>query len=557
MSAWRLISSDDTPWTEPLWNGGGPIEVDGGSIRHLILDADHSANALSESVLEELAEVVATLKKELGVAALMVWSGKASHFVAGADIDEIDSIRFPETATEKAQRAQAIFDELSSLPMPTFAVIRGTCLGGGLELALALDYRIAVDAEVTKIGLPEVNLGIIPGFGGTQRLPRLIGLRGALQAILGASRLPARAAERRGIVDLRVPDDGYVRNALIAVKRVIASDRDIRKRRRKLRGGMLAWLLERNPLGRSVLRRRALAGVRKKTGGHYPAPVAAVESILASATLDLRDGLAFEAKQLGPLVASDVCRSLIAVFQASEEARKLHGFDDVEGEVPADAMIGVIGAGIMGAGIATQCLDRGFPVRLRDLQTSAIGRALETIGAHFAKRMKRRRMDRREVEAALARLTYTTDIEGFSQAGAVIEAIVERMDVKQQALRDFEPKLQDDALFATNTSALRVTELQSVARHPERVVGLHFFNPVPQMPLVEVIPGESTAEWATAAAARLAVAMGKYPIVVSDTPGFLVNRLLMPYLDSACRLLERGVPGEVIDRAAVEFGLPM
>ncbi len=553
--SWRIVRSSLTGWTEPLSDGGGPTEQSDGRILHLILDTEHAANALSESVLEEL-DAATEQFDPATTDAVVVWSAKEKHFIAGADIDEIDGVHFPETATAKVAKAQAIISKLADTPIPTFGVLRGTCLGGGLELALALDYRIAVDTPTTKLGLPEVNLGIIPGFGGTQRLPRLIGIRGALSLILGGTRLPATAALRRGVVDIVVPEDGYVSCALIAIERVLANDTAIRKRRKKFVGGFVNGLLERNPFGRSMIRRQASRQIAAKTGGHYPAPPAALDAVLRGFATSLPRGLAIEAELIGPLVASTVSKHLIAVFRASEEARKLRQYSDTP-EIEADATVGVLGAGVMGAGVALQCLCKGLAVRIRDLQLPVIAKALETIGSHFHGLVQRRRMDERERDATLSRLTFTTEPIGFAHCTAVVEAIVERMDVKRAALAEIEPQLSPDTLFATNTSALSVSELQSSAIRPERVVGLHFFNPVSRMPLVEVIPGDQTSRETVGKAARLAVAMGKYPIVVKDSPGFLVNRLLMPYLDSACRILERGVPGPYVDRIAEAFGLPM
>lgn len=550
MTAWRRIRS-----SRERWPGEWPPEESGGSFLHLILDAPSPVNALSAAVMAELEVLLPSLRAEPGVSALILWSAKAEHFIAGADIHEIDAVAGAAEGTEKAAAGQRIFEGLASLPFPTFAVIQGTCLGGGLELCLALDYRLAVDAPRVRIGLPEVTLGIIPGFGGTQRLPRLVGLRAALPWILAGKRLPARAAHAKGLVDLCLPEEGLRMQAMRAIVAILDDrGRRIRTRRSRLRGGLGAWILERNPVGRALLRRGARRRILAESGGHYPAPLAALEAVMASAASELDRGLALEARLCGELIPGSVSRNLRALFFDSEAARHLR----VEGgrEAPA-SFVGVLGAGVMGAGIAALLLENGLEARVRDLDANALGRGLGQLAKQLDQSAERQRLRSWQREERLGRLTYTTTAAGFRRADVVIEAIVERLAVKQAALAEMERELRADAIFATNTSALGIGAIQAGARHPERVVGLHFFNPVHRMPLVEVIPGERTAPWAVAGAVQLAQRLGKFPVLVKDSPGFLVNRLLFPYLDSACRLLERGVSGPRIDAAARTFGLPM
>jgi len=549
-------------WRRGDWSPGTespPRAVPGGEVIHLIADGESPANTLSRAGIDDLERALAAIAAEPGVKALVLSSAKTGHFVAGADIDEIGAIADAAEATRLAARAQEVFGRLERLPFPSFALIHGTCLGGGLELALACHYRIAVDAPSTRIGLPEVNLGIVPGFGGSQRLPRLIGPAKALPLILSGSRLPAAVALRRGVVDAVVPPEGAMQVALRLVGQVLVDGGErVRRERRRRRGGWRSALMEANPFGRALIARAARRRVIARTGGHYPAPLAAIELAIAAASRPLAAGLAAEARVVGELAVGPVCKNLVRIFQASERARKLVGPEEGEsGRWPAPGNLGILGAGVMGAGVASAALERGLAVRLRDIAEAPLARGLAQVAGDVRRLVAERRRTALEAEEILSRLTHTTRAEGFRRADAVLEAVVERLDVKRKVLREIEPELRDDCLFLTNTSALGVGEIQSAAERPERVVGLHFFNPVAKMPLVEVIAGRSTAPWAVSRAIGLAQALGKYPVVVQDSPGFLVNRLLMPYIDAAVRLLESGVPGPAIDAAARRFGMPM
>ena len=319
MSYWSWHRGDWEPGTE-----FPPPVVNGGEVVHLIADGESPANALSLACIEELEGMLDTIAKETGVRALVVSSAKSGHFIAGANIDEIGAITDPQDATRLATKAQHAFGKLGELPFPSFALIHGTCLGGGLELALGCTYRVAVDAPSTKIGLPEVNLGIIPGFGGSQRLPRLIGITKALPLILAGSRLPAKVAWKKGVVDSVVPPEGAFAVGLRAIEKITGDGgRAVVARRKKLRGGVRTALLEGTPFGRALIARGARKQVLSKTGGHYPAPIAAIDLVLPSTSRPIDQGLAEEARVVGELAVSPVCKNLISIFQASERARKL------------------------------------------------------------------------------------------------------------------------------------------------------------------------------------------------------------------------------------------
>ena len=554
MSAWRWVRS-----SAESWEGDLPESDSDGKNIHLLFDGPSSANTLSADVMEELETLIEELSKERSVEALFLWSAKNDHYIAGADLDEIAGIEDPEEGREKAAQGQRIFDAIERLPYPTFAIIRGTCLGGGLELVLACRYRVAVDAPQTKLGLPEVNLGIIPGFGGTQRLPRLIGLRKGLTTILSGSRLPAKAAASRGIVDVVIPAEGFRRTAMDWSRKILTGGAAaVESKRRRRRGGLMAWLLEGNGIGRGVVARQARQQVLAKTRGHYPAPLRAIEATILGFGESLPAGLEREARFCGDLIATDVSKNLVAIFRASEEARRL-SVDVEEGapEEPESLHVAVLGAGVMGAGVAALLLEKGIATRLRDLAPEALQRGLAQVGSWLQRQAKRRRWSNAERDEKFSRLTYTTEAVGFGSCDVIVEAIIEKLGVKRAALAEIEGQLRDDAVFASNTSALSISAIQSGAKNPARVVGLHFFNPVQRMPLVEVIAGAESADWAVARTVRLSQELGKYPVVVKDSPGFLVNRLLLPYLDSACRLLLSGVDGPTIDKVALRFGLPM
>ncbi|MFN0057276.1 MAG: 3-hydroxyacyl-CoA dehydrogenase NAD-binding domain-containing protein [Planctomycetota bacterium] len=531
-------------------------------IVHVLFDGPETVNTLSEAVLTELEACIALIARAAGVQALVLWSGKDDYFIAGAQIEEIEKIHDAATGTRLAAFGQRVLAGLASLPFPTFAVISGACFGGGLELALAMRYRLAVDSRATRIGLPEVNLGIIPGFGGTQRLPRLVGLTKSLSLVLSGNRLPATAAYRAGIVDFVVPADGFAVAALRAIELVLSDGgRIVATARRRRQSTWQSFVLERNPLGRAITRWATSRHIARTTHGHYPAAPAAIDAVFRGFHRrrgDLATGLRSEAEAVGPLAAGPVSKNLISVFRNSEAARRLTWLTGPREELPTTQTVAVLGAGVMGIGIVRLLLDKGYPVRLRDIGEQQLARGLAQLGSGVLRSVRgSNRRNPRQLDDMFSRLTSTTKLEGFSAVSMVIEAIVEKMAIKKAVLREFENVLPAGAIFASNTSALSISQLQTGAQVPSRVVGLHFFNPVHRMPLVEIIPGSQTSERTVAITAGLAAALGKYPVVVKDSPGFLVNRLLMPYLSSACRLLEQGVPGPTIDRAMEEFGMPM
>jgi 3-hydroxyacyl-CoA dehydrogenase/enoyl-CoA hydratase/3-hydroxybutyryl-CoA epimerase len=427
-------------------------------------------------------------------------------------------------------------------------LITGPCLGGGFEMALACTYRIAENLPSVRIGLPEVKLGVIPGFGGTQRLPRHVGIRSALDLILAGKTLPAKPAWRRGLVDALVPPG---KGREIAAQVVSGSRTLTRPRPSRIDRAIVAVPFVRNfVLGRA---REALAKRVKRD--HYPAPFMALESMGAGFSLDEVAAYRNEARLLGEALVTDTCKSLTWLFTRSNRAREPQGLD-LSPARPVKRM-GIVGAGVMGGGIAWQAAEKGITTRVRDIAPEALEGALRTAGEIWTRNVKRRRLTPRDAAKRLECLSFTLDGTGFGMVDAAVETVVEDLAVKHTVMAELETLVSPDTLLASNTSSLRIQDIAKPLRHPERVVGLHFFNPVSRMPLIEVIAAPQSDPAAVATAYRLALDMGKTPILVQDGPGFLVNRLLSFYLGEALHLFEKGLDPAWADAVLVDFGMPM
>ena len=529
------------------------LEIDGDGVAWLVFDRPSSrVNLLDEAVMMRLDALIEELEEHARTGrakVVVVRSGKDGSFIAGANVSEIAGIDDPAEAASKAASGQAVFRRLERLPIPTIAMIDGTCLGGGTELALACAYRLASDRPETRIGLPETQLGIIPGFGGTVRLPRLIGAQAALEMILSGRPVSASRAERIGLIDERVPAE-----LLEDRTRRFAWDRIDRGRvRPRRKRPFLARLLEDTAPGRRILFQQARRRVMKQTRGHYPAPLAAIETVRDTLSMPLDRAFEREAEVVGRLIASPVSKNLIHVFFQMEAAKKA----GPDAEPRAIERAAVLGAGVMGGGIAQLLAYRGLPVRLRDIRSEALTLGLNHARELFDHAVRRRRLDEREARQAMQRIAPTLDYSGFGTADLVIEAVVERMDVKKQVLREVEEKLPAQATLVSNTSALSISEMQKALERPENFCGMHFFNPVHRMPLVEVVRGAASSDETVATVVALALRLGKTPVLVNDGPGFLVNRLLGPYLNEAGWLLTEGASIEQIDRVLLDFGMPM
>lgn len=497
-----------------------------------------------EKILEEIEG------KASGLRGVIIVSGKEQNFIAGADIDVIASVKSPEEGRKLAEQGQRVFDRLEALPLPVVAAIHGACLGGGLELALACTWRAASDSSRTFLGLPETRLGILPGFGGTQRLPALVGLGESLAMITSGARVFPKRALRIGLVD-----EVTVREHLLDAAMALLARGPRRKEGRgprSLSDRLRGLLFESNRYGRKILFDRARKEVHKRVGGHYPAPLAAVDAVEEGRTHGMWRGLEREAVLLGELAVTPVCKNLIHVFRVREKAARVD-------RLPAGriARIAVIGAGVMGGGIAALAAEKGVRTRIVDLSPRALGGALRAVEEEVGKKQARGILPDAESSWVPARISYDTEMRGLGGIDLVVEAVAERMDVKKSVLAEVAAALPDDALIVSNTSSLSITEMAEATGNPGRVAGLHFFNPVDRMALVEVVRGEKTSDSTTAEVRAFAGRLGKIPIVVRDRPGFLVNRLLLPYLIEGVRLLEEGVALERIDRELEEFGMPL
>jgi 3-hydroxyacyl-CoA dehydrogenase/enoyl-CoA hydratase/3-hydroxybutyryl-CoA epimerase len=510
---------------------------DGDGLAWLTFDrAGTTTNTLSQAVLAEFNGVLDALQAD-PPKGLVIRSGKANGFIAGADVDEFGDIHDAQVARALVQRGWDTFERLAAVAYPTLALIRGFCLGGGLELALACRYRVVVDDPATRLGLPEVMLGIVPGWGGIKRLPRLIGAPAALDLLLTGKTIDARKARRLGLADECVPArimDNTARGVLLA-----------RPAPRVLRFPLSLTLL---PLARRLIAANARKTVaRRARREHYPAPYAILD------LWERYDGNALAPPAGDPaaidgLLASPTAANLIRVFHLQERLKAL-------GKTSAAtvARVHVVGGGTMGGDIAAWCALRGMTVTLQDQDAQRLAPAMKRAAKLFTERLK----DPRRIRDALDRLIPDVQGDGVARADVVIEAIYENVDAKRALFNDVEKRAKADALLATNTSSIPLEEIAGALRDPARLIGLHFFNPVARMMLVEVVAGRDSDPAAVARGAAFVRTIDKLPLPVKSAPGFLVNRVLAPYLMTAMRCVDEGVAPEAVDAAAVAFGMPM
>ena len=512
------------------------LEIDAERIAWLTFDKPGAtANSLSRSAMEELDARLAEIERQ-APRGLVVGSAKPG-FIAGADVKEFVQVRSPEEAVPFVRAAHAILDRLERLPCPTVAAINGYCLGGGLELALACRHRVCVDDPQAVLGFPEVMLGIHPGFGGTVRSVRLIGVTAAMDMMLTGRNLRPDKARALGLVDRVVPR---------ADLRPTARSLVLEPRPRR-RAPLLQRLLSLAPLRGFVASKIEQQVAKRARREHYPAPYAIVD-LWRRHGANPRTAYAAEARSVAELVCTPTSRNLVRVFFLQERLKGLGGRD-----LPAAARVHVIGAGVMGGDIAAWCALRGHTVSLQDRGLEYVQPALARARAYFEKRARRPG----EAEETMARLAPDVEGRGAAAADVVIEAIFENADAKRELYARIEPALGPTAILASNTSSIMLETLASGLADPGRFVGLHFFNPVAQMPLVEVIESSHTHERTQAAALAFTRSIDKLPLPCRSAPGFLVNRILMPYLTEAMLAAQEGVPLAAIDRAAEDFGMPM
>jgi 3-hydroxyacyl-CoA dehydrogenase/enoyl-CoA hydratase/3-hydroxybutyryl-CoA epimerase len=512
-------------------------------------------NTLGSAVSAEFTGLLQQLLRDNGVRALVLISGKPDNFIAGADIEEFQAVDSAEEAETLSGEAQAVMDRVALSTKPIVAAIHGACLGGGFELALACQWRIATDHPKTQIGLPEIQLGIIPGAGGTQRLPRLIGARAALDMILAGKSEPASRAFRRGMVDELVPPSILLDAALRAADRLIM----LGPARRSRLGGPAAVLLDRNPIGRRFVYNKAQHLLLRKTGGNYPAPIAALDAVRTGLERGMRRGLKAEREAFGKLAVSDVSHRLVEIFFATTALKKDDGVPPgTVGDVAPVRRIAVVGAGFMGAAIAgTAVVKARVEARLKDADLVRVGRGIRSALRILDERLKRRRISKPEHARLASLVSGAADFSGFRRADLVIEAVFEDLQLKRDVLADVETAVTPDTILASNTSTMPIADIAAGAQRPQNILGMHFFSPVEKMPLLEVIPHAGTAPECIVRAVRFGRKMGKTVIVVGDHPGFWVNRILLPYLNEAGLLLEEGAPIDLVDSTMTKFGFPV
>jgi 3-hydroxyacyl-CoA dehydrogenase/enoyl-CoA hydratase/3-hydroxybutyryl-CoA epimerase len=502
---------------------------------------------------------IAALLSEIGAAdeikAVVVASGKKDGFIAGADIKMLQAAKTAADAQALSERGQRALDELSTFKKPVVAAIHGACLGGGLEFALACRARVASNDERTKLGLPEVQLGLLPALGGTQRLPRLIGAATALDLMLTGKQIDARRALKMGLVDEVVPQAILID---VACRFALARAGSPPAKKKLDKGAVLEALLVKNPLGRKVFFGKAEKQTLEKTHGNYPAAERILEVTRLGLSKGMQAGLGAEAKAFGELVVSGEARELMGIFFAQQELKKDRGVADPTVEARKVRRVGVLGAGLMGAGVAyVTAVMAKLPVRLKDRDDRSLGRGFAYIRELLDGRAKSRRMSPFERDREASRVTGTTTYEGFDDVDVVIEAVFEDLELKHRVLREAMSAGGKNMIFASNTSSLPIGKIAEAAQAPERVIGMHYFSPVHKMPLLEVIVTPQTAPWVTATAVELGKKQGKTVIVVKDGVGFYTSRILGPYLNEASYLIAEGARVDHIDEALVSWGFPV
>ena len=524
------------------------LKIDEQNIAWLAIDVpNEKMNTLQAAFADEMKEIFAQLKDTSGVKGMIIHSLKPDNFVAGADVRMLEACTTASEAEALAKQGQDLFQQLSDLPYPVVAAIHGPCLGGGLELALACDYRVCTDSDKTRLGLPEVQLGLLPGSGGTQRLPRLIGLLPSLDLILTGKQLRAKKAKKLGVVDACVPETVLLDVAKMHVEKGKKKGKQKQSTKEKLMSG--------SGLGRKFVFEQAAKKTNEKTRGNYPATVAILEVIQHGLEKGFAQGQELEAKRFGELVMSSESKALRSIFFATTEMKKENG---AEVEPTAVNKVGVLGGGLMGAGISHVSVAKAkVPVRIKDVSNDGVLNALNYNYKLFEKQRKRRIISKAGLQSKMLQLSGGIDFTSFNHIDVVIEAVFEDLDLKQAMVADIEANAKPETIFATNTSSLPIYKIAEKAERPENIVGLHYFSPVEKMPLVEVIPHETTSEETISTVVALAKKQGKTPIVVKDKAGFYVNRILAPYMNEAAHILLANEPIEQLDGALLDFGFPV
>ncbi|WP_026375470.1 fatty acid oxidation complex subunit alpha FadJ [Aestuariibacter salexigens] len=508
-----------------------------------------SMNTLKQEFGEDITKVLDHIEADKSIKGLVLTSGKPSSFVAGADISMLAACESADQAEALSKGGQDVFQRIEEMRIPVIAAIHGPALGGGLELALACHGRVCSDASITQLGLPEVQLGLLPGSGGTQRLPRLIGIQQAMKMMLTGAAVKAKQARKYGIVDDMVPH-----SILLDVAIEMASKGKPKRRERKL--SLVNKFLENTSAGRNILFKQARKQTLAKTKGNYPSPPKIIDCIEVGLSKGIKAGMAVEAKHFGQLVMTPESKQLRNIFFATTEMKKETGVENVE---PAKVRkVGILGGGLMGGGIAFVSVTKaGVLARIKDINPQGIANAMKYSYDLLNKKVKRRFMLKAEMQQQLSRLTGSLDYSGFKDTDMVIEAVFEDVELKQKMVADVEQYTTEQTIFASNTSSIPIGQIAEKAQRPELVIGLHYFSPVDKMPLAEVIATDKTSDQTISTTVEFARRQGKTPIVVKDGAGFYVNRILAPYMNQAASLVLSGEPIEYVDKALVKFGFPV
>ncbi|WP_196157979.1 fatty acid oxidation complex subunit alpha FadB [Reinekea sp. G2M2-21] len=533
-----------------IYQGKGvTVKARDGGLAELVFNLEgESVNKFDQATLAELSEATEVLAKS-DVKGLLVTSGKDS-FIVGADITEF--LQWFEQSEEDivadVLKANEIFSAFEDLPFPTVVAINGICLGGGMEMALSCDYRVM--SEKAKVGLPEVKLGLYPGFGGTVRLSRVIGADNAIEWIAGGTENRAEAAFKVGAVDAVAKADQVNEDAFKLLTRIANGELDYKNRRAEKKGK-----LQLNAIESMMVFETAKGFVAAKAGKNYPAPVEAIKTIQKHANFERDQAIAIEAKGFAKLAKTTVAQNLIGLFLNDQTIKKIAKTHTKSSRDVSQAA--VLGAGIMGGGIAYQSAYKGTPILMKDINESGIQLGLDEASKLLVKAVERKKMNINNMADTLNRIRPTLSYGDFGNVDVCVEAVVENVNVKKAVLAEAEGHLKEGAILASNTSTISITELATALKKPEDFCGMHFFNPVHRMPLVEVIRGEKTSEETIATVVSYAQKMGKTPIVVNDCPGFLVNRILFPYFGGFAALLRDGANFETVDKVMEKFGWPM
>ena len=528
-------------------NRGGVLIVTLDQPGDSVNKVDRALGASVERVLEQV-------ERDKGIAAMVIASGKPDIFIAGADIEQFLDFKIELDAENASRFGQRLLNLLEKTRVPVVAAIHGACLGGGLELALACRYRVCTDHPKTVLGLPEVKLGIIPGMGGTQRLPRLIGASNALDMILTGKNVRAKKALQLGLVDEMVHPSILLE---IAMRRAAElADRTLKPNRGGAKG-LAGFALDGNPLGRSVVYRKARATVLENTKGNYPAPLEAIEVVKYGLSNGMTKGLQEEAKVFGRMALTPQSKELVFLFFATTSLKKDSGVTAPAPTPRAVEKIAVLGAGFMGAGITSVAVQQGTLVRLKDTDPARVGKGLAAVRSVLKERLDRKQITRPQFDDMMSLAGGTVQYTGFGNVDLVIEAVFEDVAVKHEVLQVVEQIIPGDAVVASNTSTIPIAKVAEGLKRRDRVLGMHFFSPVHKMPLLEVIVTPATRKEATVTAVAYGQQLGKTVIVVNDGPGFYTTRILSAYMNEAGRMLDEGVPVDRIDDALVEFGFPV